>query len=177
MDFPQTLSEGQLLITAYLNQPLHYSFVSYDFCTCENFDDYCYEDNHVGFDPETRELKYVDPKLTYDVFFADLPFRYMLLTPELLLEMDFRVAANFMTALVDTFDIDDEKKKVLLANMLMTEGCPVFIKFKRLPRNIDWHPLNQKAIIAVSNLYNELPSSIRKHLEKVFSEENWYERD
>ena len=172
MIFPETVSQAQILISEYLQRPNHYAFAGYSFDTCNSFDEYCFDDNEVSFDEKTMLYTYGNRTYTRSTIFDYLPYKYMLLNHEFLFDIDFRTGANFLTALADVLDIEDYEKNYVVANALLEKQCPMFLKFKKFPRNIEHYPIIQSSFITASKLYNALPDMARHDLEKVFSEED-----
>ena len=159
----------QLPVVNYLRQANHYSYHSYVFYPCENFEEFINYSLEADLNRLLKEKVIpVLPDLENIRDYSNFPICYMVLTPVTLFEHDFQKAANFLSGLITLIDLPDPDydRPDLLAQILCTSD-PLFIKFKKVARNIDDFPLSDKLIENVTDLHTSIPYDIREEIESV----------
>ena len=165
-------SDLQLRLANYLRNPNHFAFHSYVFFPCESFDEFI--DHYLEADLNTlfKEKLITDvPELYADTDYASIPLAYMVLNLDSFFENNFRQSSNFISALISILDLDDYYKRELMARLL-SESAPLFIKFKKVARNIDDFPIAEKSLTELLDLHNSISYKLRQEIETITESED-----
>ena len=146
----------------YIRTPNHYSFESFRFYSCADFQDYV--NDYLEEDYDDFVVKYnISEPLAFVEYLMDIstfPMKYMVIHIDPLLDSNFRLGANFIAALTEVFDISNKEKREL-AGEAFFEDALLIVRFRNFPRDISKFPLLDTAIADLSNAFNGLSEEMR----------------
>ncbi len=149
----------------YIRSPNHYSFESFRFYSCANFQDYVKDYLEEDYNNFVEKYNIKEP-LAFEEYLMDIsafPIIYMVIHIAPLLDSNFPSGANFIAALVEVFDIANQEKREL-AGEAFFEDALLIIRFRNFPRDVSKFPLLDTAISDLSNAFNGLNKEMRDEI-------------